>query len=194
MSVPAGRLGPAFYLAGDSFPDDIGAERALEPRLAPHLGGWIGQGALAAAAGRFDPDIAARAAELEAMLPEGPALSRIVLLGRSSGARVVTQVACHRPVLAVICLGYPFRRPGLAEEPERYAHLAGLAVPTLILQGRRDEYGTPEMARGLGLSPSIRVKPLEADHRLRLAAPGWDAACRLIRAFCDMAAHRLTGC
>jgi pimeloyl-ACP methyl ester carboxylesterase len=193
MIVAAGRLGPAFYLAGDSFPDDVGVERALAPRLSPHLGGWIGQEALVAAGGRFDPDIAARAAQLEAMLPEGPALSRIVLIGRSSGARVVTQVACRRPVLAVICLGYPFRRPGAAEDPERYAHLASLAVPTLILQGKHDAYGTPEVARGLCLSPSIRLEPLEADHRLRLASPGWDAACRLIRAFCGMAVHGLTG-
>ncbi len=192
MNDAAGRIGPAFYLAGDSFPDDVGVERALAPRLTPHLDGWIGQAALAGAAGgRIDPCIATRAAQLEGALPAGPALRRVVLIGRSSGARVVTEVACRQPVLAVICLGYPFRRPGGPEEPERHAHLAGLAVPTLILQGKRDDYGSAEAAGRYALSPAIRLKALEADHRLRLAAPAWDAACRLIRAFWGVAAHGL---
>ncbi|WP_203070504.1 alpha/beta family hydrolase [Falsiroseomonas ponticola] len=187
MPAAPGRPGPAFYLAGDSFPDDVGVERALEPRLSPHLGGWVGQAALAG--GRFDAGIAARVAQLEAALPAGPALARTVLIGRSSGARVVTEVACRRPVLAVICLGYPFRRPGAAEEPARFAHLARLSVPTLILQGSRDDYGTPAAAGAHPLSPAIRVEALDADHRLRLAAPAWDAACRLIRAFWGLAAE-----
>ncbi|SFK53530.1 alpha/beta family hydrolase [Falsiroseomonas stagni] len=187
MDVAAGRPGPAFYLAGDSFPDDVGVERALAPRLTPHIGGWIGQEALAGTPGGFDPGIAARSAQLEAALPDGPALRRVVLIGRSSGARVVTEVACRRPVRAVICLGYPFRRPGAAEEPARFAHLAGIAVPTLILQGSRDAYGTPAAARRYALSDRIRVQALDADHRLRLAAPDWDAACRLIVAFCARA-------
>ncbi|NGM21019.1 hypothetical protein G3576_13425 [Roseomonas stagni] len=195
MIVPAGRPGPAFYLAGDSFPDDVGVERALAPRLGPHFDGWVGQAALADIPGGFDPAIAARAAQLEAALPEGPALRRVVLIGRSSGARVVTEVACRRPVQAVICLGYPFRRPGGPLEPARFAHLSGLAVPTLILQGTSDAYGTPTAARFHPLSPHIQVQALEADHRLRLAAPDWDAACRLILDFCAHAAapHDLTG-
>lgn len=193
MNGDVGRPGPAYFLAGDSFPGDVGVERALAPRLAPHLRGWVGQEALAQAGGGFDPCIATRVARLEAALPEGAARRQVILIGRSAGARVVTQLACRHAVRAVICLGYPFRRPGGPEEPERFAHLAGLGVPTLILQGSRDDYGSAEAARGYALSPAIQVEALDADHRLRLSAPAWDAVGRLIRAFCGMAAHSLTG-
>ncbi len=122
MTIAAGQLGPALYLAGDSFPDDVGVELALAPRLSPHLGGWIGQAALAGGEA-FDPVIPTRAMQLEAALAGLPHPDRAVLIGRSSGARVVTEVAMRRRVLAVICLGYPFRRPGAPPEPERVAHL-----------------------------------------------------------------------
>lgn len=179
-------IGPAFYLAGDSFPDDVGVERALAPRLSPHLGGWIGQAALAGG-DPFDPAIPVRAMQIEAALAALPSPGRAVLIGRSSGARVVTEVAMRRRVLAVICLGYPFRRPGAAPEAERVAHLSCIAVPTLILQGCRDEYGTPEAARAHALSPHVTLRALEADHRLRLDAGAWDAACRVILDFCAAA-------
>ena len=59
-------------------------------------------------------------------------------------------------VAGIVCLGYPFHPP---KRPEslRTAHLEALKVPTLILQGERDPFGTVEDVAGYDLSTSIDV-------------------------------------
>lgn len=100
-------------------------------------------------------------------LPAG----EVHLLGHSAGAIAATLAADAPRVSRVICLGYPFRHPDRAEEPGRTAHLAKLAKPVLILQGKNDVYGTATAAGRYALSPSVRVVPIDADHDYDLLPP-----------------------
>jgi predicted alpha/beta-hydrolase family hydrolase len=94
----------------------------------------------------------------------------LVIGGRSMGGRVASMVADELyddgVVQGLVCLGYPFHPPGKPEQP-RTAHLEHLRTPTLIVQGERDEFGTPEDVAGYALSPAIEVLWLpDGDHGL----------------------------
>lgn len=190
MNPASAAPGPALFLAGDSFPGDVAVENDLVPWLSPHLAGWIGQADLLGGL-PFERAIHRRAALLESALSTLPAPGRAILIGRSSGARVATEVACRRPVLAVICLGYPFRHPNKPPEPARFRHLAQIPVPTLILQGDRDAYGTSADALGHALSPCVTVRAVDARHDMMMRPAAWDAAARVILDFCAKAAAPL---
>src|SRR5262245_54452928 len=68
---------------------------------------------------------------------------RLAIGGKSMGGRIASMVADELGVAAVVCLGYPFHPPGRPEQL-RTAHLEPLRTRCLILQGTRDEFGTPE--------------------------------------------------
>ncbi len=73
--------------------------------------------------------------------------AKIVIGGKSMGGRMASLLACDsassQRIDAVVCMGYPFHPPG---KPEKFKgeHLASIDVPTLILQGERDTFGTRE--------------------------------------------------
>jgi hypothetical protein len=79
-----------------------------------------------------------------------------VIGGKSLGGRVASMIADEVGARGLVCLGYPFHAPG-KPPGERIAHLATLKTPTLIVQGSRDPFGTPEEVAGYALSPSVRV-------------------------------------
>ncbi len=92
---------------------------------------------------------------------------RLVIGGKSMGGRVASMVADEAGVAGLVCMGYPFHPP---RQPDklRTAHLARLQTPTLILQGTRDPFGTPEEIAGYSLSDAIRVEYLEdGDHSFK---------------------------
>jgi uncharacterized protein len=92
---------------------------------------------------------------------------RLVIGGRSMGGRMASLIADEAGVQGLVCLGYPFHPPG---QPDRLrtAHLSGLRTPTLIVQGTRDPFGTPEDVQGYELSPTIEVVWLEdGDHSFK---------------------------
>lgn len=99
----------------------------------------------------------------------------LVIGGRSMGGRVASMVADELSgadqhgaglVQGLVCLGYPFHPPGKPEQP-RTAHLEHLRTPTLIIQGERDEFGTPDDVAEYSLSPAIEVLWLpDGDHSL----------------------------
>lgn len=65
--------------------------------------------------------------------------------GRSAGARVACRTAAA-PVAGVVCLSFPLHPPGRPERsraPE-LARPLSLGLPTLVVQGARDPFGTPE--------------------------------------------------
>lgn len=165
-----------YVLGGDS--DADGAMPAmLRARLSGLFAEWIDV--------PLAPDIDSRLAQLEALVPPGEAARQVVLLGRSAGARVVSLFAARRTVGAVVCLSYPFRMPNRRLEPERFVHLADIAVPTLIVQGSHDEYGGLDVTEHYALSTSISLRLIDGDHALAQSAARLDAAAPLIRAFCE---------
>lgn len=94
-----------------------------------------------------------------------------VIGGRSMGGRVASMIAeslfAAGGIAGLACLSYPWHPPSKPEQP-RIEHLADLSVPTLIVQGTRDPFGSPSEVAGYPLSPVLEVRWLEdGDHDLR---------------------------
>lgn len=99
------------------------------------------------------------------------AATPLIIGGKSMGGRVASMVAddLHAAgrIAGLLCLGYPFHPPGKPLQL-RTKHLAGLKTPTLICQGTRDEFGTPEEVAGYALADTIDMLWLEdGDHDLK---------------------------
>lgn len=112
----------------------------------------------------------------------GPTNGPLIIGGKSMGGRVASMVAdplfAANRIAGLLCLGYPFHPPAKPDQL-RTKHLADLKTPTLIFQGTRDEFGSPEEIAGYALSPNIAVKFLEdGDHDLkpRKSISGFSAA------------------
>jgi predicted alpha/beta-hydrolase family hydrolase len=70
----------------------------------------------------------------------------LVVGGRSLGARVACRTAEATGAVGVLCLAFPLqppRRSGKPAAPSRLAELDDLFVPTLVVQGEGDQFGTP---------------------------------------------------
>ena len=64
--------------------------------------------------------------------------------GRSMGGRICSMaIAEGLPAAAVVLLSYPLHPPGKPERL-RIEHFPDLAVPTLVVNGDRDPFGTPD--------------------------------------------------
>jgi uncharacterized protein len=76
-------------------------------------------------------------------LRDGP-LSGLPILsgGRSLGARVACRTAVEADSVAVVCLAFPLHPPGRPEK-SRLDELDAVGVPTLVVQGESDPFGTP---------------------------------------------------
>ncbi len=184
--------GPAFFLSGDSFPYNAHLEDDMRLRFAPLFAGWTSQADLPRQPGTKGPsDIAWRVAQLDAILAACHDARTTILFARSSGSRVVTQVAVRREVGGVICFSYPFRRPHHVIEPDRFAHLAAIRVPVLIVQGREDTYGATEITEQYALSQSVHCLFVPGTHELALSPQKWDSLTQTIIDFCDAAVLRL---
>ncbi len=174
------------FLAGDSYPGDRYVEEELRRRLGAHFPTWVGQAELwgGIADGPGMPDLDARVEGLRKRLAP-QAGSDLILFGRSSGARVAVTYAARHGATAVVCLGFPFRRPQCVIEPERFQHLATLTVPTLIIQGTKDSYGGAEITENYAFSAAVRLHFVCHGHDLRMHAGEWDRVAMAIRAFLD---------
>lgn len=87
----------------------------------------------------------------------------LVVGGRSSGARVACRTAEETGANGVLCLAFPLQPPRRSEgeaRPSRLSELDAVSVPTLVVQGLRDQFGIPPPARGR------RVVQVAGDHRL----------------------------
>jgi hypothetical protein len=80
-------------------------------------------------------------------------------------------------------VAYPFKHPKHVLEPERFAHLATLATPTLIIQGIHDPYGGIEVTENYLLSPSIRLEFVDGAHEFVMDAPQCAHVPHVIREF-----------
>jgi predicted alpha/beta-hydrolase family hydrolase len=95
--------------------------------------------------------------------------------GRSLGARVACRTAGLTEAVAVVCLAFPLQPPqrsGSAPRPSRLAELDGVAVPTLVVQGTRDQFGIPPANR------QRTVVEVPGDHSLKRDLPAVAAAVR----------------
>jgi uncharacterized protein len=83
----------------------------------------------------------------------------IVVGGRSAGARVACRTAADTDPVAVLCLAFPLHPPGRPEKT-RQSELDAVEVPTLVVQGDRDPFGSP---RG---GPNRTVVKVAGNHSL----------------------------
>lgn len=97
----------------------------------------------------------------------------VMIVGRSLGGRVATMVADEAKVAKLVCLGYPFRHPRAAPDPGRYAHLANLQTPLLIVQGTSDPYGGREITVRYQFSPNTRIHWVETGHDFAVSTEVW---------------------
>ena len=67
----------------------------------------------------------------------------LVVGGRSAGARSAARTAHELGAVAYLALSFPLHPPGKPEK-SRLAELEAVALPTLVVQGERDPFGTPE--------------------------------------------------
>ena len=86
-------------------------------------------------------DVAWRAV-LEHLQAGGDGDAPIVVGGRSAGARVACRTALSTGAAAVLALAFPLHPPGKPEK-SRADELTATGLPTLIVQGATDPFGTP---------------------------------------------------
>ncbi len=97
-------------------------------------------------------------------LREGP-LSGLPTLtgGRSSGARVACRTAAETNSVALVCLAFPLHPPGRPDK-SRLPELEAVHIPTLVVQGESDPFGTPPG------DPNRTVVGIPGTHSLRSSA------------------------
>ncbi|GJF29920.1 hypothetical protein KNE206_26200 [Kitasatospora sp. NE20-6] len=66
----------------------------------------------------------------------------VVAAGRSAGARVACRTGASTGAVAVLALAFPLHPPGRPEK-SRLEELLGSGLPTLVVQGAADTFGTP---------------------------------------------------
>lgn len=120
-------------------------------------------------------------------LPAPP--RRLLIGGKSMGGRMATHLAAQAdqwpasapPLHGVVVFGYPLNPPGGPSKasPDRVSHLFRITVPTLIVQGTKDNFGGPDAitaALAGGPASPIRVHGIDGgDHSLALRRKGQSA-------------------
>ena len=97
--------------------------------------------------------------------------AKVHIGGKSMGGRMASMVADEMKVRGLICLGYPFHPPAKPQQT-RIEHLKDLRTRTLVVQGTRDTFGTPEDVAAYPLSRAIRIEWIEGgDHSLKGGLP-----------------------
>jgi uncharacterized protein len=89
---------------------------------------------------------------------------RLVVGGRSSGARVACRTAAATGAVGVLCLAFPLEPPR-SRRVSRIEELDAVSVPTLVVQGERDPFGIPPPA------PRRTVVRVAGDHSLKSDLP-----------------------
>jgi uncharacterized protein len=113
----------------------------------------------------------------------------LVVGGRSAGARVACRTAEAVGAFGVLCLAFPLqppRRSGATPAQSRLPELDAVTVPTLVVQGTRDQFGIPPATE------SRTVVQVAGDHSLRTDLGAVDEAVRawLLRVVLESPATR----
>jgi predicted alpha/beta-hydrolase family hydrolase len=105
-------------------------------------------------------------AVLDRLRAEGRLTGRLVLGGRSAGARVACRSAAGQDAAGVLALAFPLHPPGRPER-SRADELTAVRVPLVVVQGERDAFGTPaELVTALHGQPGASVYAVPGDHAL----------------------------
>ena len=100
---------------------------------------------------------------------------RLVLGGRSAGARVACRTAAAEGAAGVLALAFPLHPPGKPEK-SRAPELTAVRVPLVVVQGETDAMGRPEhVAAALAGHGTASVYAVPGDHSLK-RNPGLAAA------------------
>ncbi|MGB0494749.1 MAG: alpha/beta fold hydrolase [Kangiellaceae bacterium] len=96
---------------------------------------------------------------------------KIIIGGKSMGGRAASLVTAEyereQQIAACICLGFPFHPPKKLDK-YRGEHLSSIRIPTLILQGERDTFGTQSEVDAYDLSEAVKVKYIpDGDHSFK---------------------------
>lgn len=99
--------------------------------------------------------------------PDAAAGAPVIVGGRSAGARVACRTGADTGARGVLALAFPLHPPGKPAK-SRIDELLGTGLPTLVVQGAVDPFGTP-----------AEFPPLPQGHRLvALPAGGHEFAVR----------------
>lgn len=174
-----------FYLGGDSYPTEVDFEERFAQKIQHIVPRVFSQRSmfhkneLIQGGGR---SIEERLSRLDALVGLFKS-EQVILVGRSSGARVASRYATDHPVAAVICLAYPFQPLGEPHDPDRVMHLAYISTPTLIFQGVRDRYGGEEVVAKYPMSDAVEIIFIDADHEFGLTPHVFNQVCSSIKTF-----------
>ncbi|HET9841742.1 MAG TPA: alpha/beta family hydrolase [Nocardioides sp.] len=118
--------------------------------------------------------------------------TRLVVGGRSAGARSAARCATRLGAAGCVALAFPLHPPGRPEK-SRVEELTAAGVPTLVVQGERDPMGRPEeFPEGTDL-----VVVPDADHGLKVPARGVlsqaDALALVVEALLEWLVREVTG-
>jgi predicted alpha/beta-hydrolase family hydrolase len=104
---------------------------------------------------------------LAALRADGVLTGRLVLGGRSAGARVACRTAAREGAAGVLALAFPLHPPGRPEK-SRAAELTAVAVPLGVVQGETDAMGAPAVvAAALVGQAGASVYAVPGDHSLK---------------------------
>ncbi|WP_141013949.1 alpha/beta hydrolase family protein [Nocardioides sambongensis] len=98
---------------------------------------WVGQGRKVAPPPAVLDEVLH--AVVDSLRPRNP----LMLGGRSAGARSALRSARALGATATLALSFPLHPPGKPDR-SRLPELAGVGLPTLVIQGERDPMGRPE--------------------------------------------------
>jgi uncharacterized protein len=105
--------------------------------------------------------------------------------GRSLGARVACRTVEETGAVAVLCLAFPLQPPRRKTgkvSPSRLPELDAVEVPTLVVQGEKDQFGMPPAG------PNRTVAKVPGNHSLRADPEAVGAAVReWLRPICSPA-------
>ena len=114
---------------------------------------------------RKNNSVAFRCESLKKTIRKHGGAKRTIVLARSSGGRVASLIADELNLKQIVCLGYPFKHPEQDDEPARYAHLAQLKTPMLIIQGIRDVIWPRDFGHAVKLVFVVQMLPNLVIHK-----------------------------
>jgi predicted alpha/beta-hydrolase family hydrolase len=135
-------------------------------------------------AGRRSPPAArqldtAWLAVIEALVAGPLAGRRLVVGGRSSGARVACRTAELAQAVGVLCLAFPLLPPGAARlrdaSKSRLRELEAVpsSIPVLVVQGERDPFGMPPPGANRSVVAIGGTHTLSSTQAVRAAVSPW---------------------